>query len=209
MCLATSFAEAAPALRTNTAERALGRRLLGHRTGRLRVLSAAVLVFVAASPWASEALVEDQGNRGGPHVSTPKHDCENLLNAVLPFARQMLSQHREFYPFGATMSPSGQITHVAGPTGAEHPPSAEVIRLLESGFRDGALQGKFRATALVVDVRTVPPGKSAKQDAISVRLDHRDHYSVEVLIPYSFGPSGELRVEDPFAAKGVSRIFAE
>jgi hypothetical protein len=44
-------------------------------------------------------------------MKTPREECEDLMNAVLPFAKQMLSQHREFFPFGGTMSPSGEITH--------------------------------------------------------------------------------------------------
>jgi hypothetical protein len=139
----------------------------------------------------------------------PKEECEELMNAVLPFAQEMLSKHREFYPFGGTMSPSGEIGQVGGWTGDEHPPSSELIKVLEEGFREGAGLGKYKATALVVDVRAVPPGKSAKQDAIAVRLDHRDNYSVQVIFPYSFGPSGALQLEDPFAVPGEGRIFAK
>jgi hypothetical protein len=139
----------------------------------------------------------------------PKEDCEELMNAVLPFAQEMLSKHREFYPFGGAMSPSGEITQIGGWTGDEHPPSSELIKLLEDGFREGAQQRKYKATALVVDVRAIPPGKFVKQDAIAVRLDHRDSYSAQVVFPYSFGPSGDLRLEEPFAAQGEGRIFAQ
>jgi hypothetical protein len=33
-----------------------------------------------------------------------------LFDTVFSFAKLMLSEHGEFYPFGATMSPSGEIT---------------------------------------------------------------------------------------------------
>ena len=32
--------------------------------------------------------------------STPKEECEALMNAFLPFAEKMLAQHGEFYPVG-------------------------------------------------------------------------------------------------------------
>jgi hypothetical protein len=131
------------------------------------------------------------------------------MSSVVPFAEEMLARHREFYPFGGTMSASGEIAHMGGWTGDEHPPSEEIVALLEDGFREGAVQGRYKATALVVDVLVIPPGKSVKQDAIAVRLDHRDSYSVQVLFPYSFSSSGELLVEDPFAVKGEGRIFVE
>jgi hypothetical protein len=142
-------------------------------------------------------------------MTTPKEDCEQLMSAVVPFAEEMLARHHEFYPFGGTMALSGEIAHTGGWTGEEHPPSAEIIALLEGGFRDGAARGEYKATALVVDVRTIPPGKSEKQDAIAVRLDHRDGYSVQVLFPYSYSSSGELLVEDPFAVKGQGSIFVQ
>ncbi len=131
-------------------------------------------------------------------VKEPKEECEDLMNVVLPFAQEMLSKHREFYPFGGAVSSTGEITHVGGWADAEHPPSAELIKVLEDGFRGGAASGKYRATALVVDIRTVPPGKFAKQDAIDVRLDHKGGYSVHVIFPYSFTESGVLQLEQPF-----------
>ena len=140
-------------------------------------------------------------------MKTPKEDCEDLMNAVLPFAKQMLSQHREFFPFGATMSTSGEIAHSAGWTGTEHPPSNDVIALLNDGFRAGAVAGKYRATALVYDVRTIPPGATVKQDAIAVNLDHRGDYSVVVMFPYVFSSAGDLVVSDPFASEGARAVF--
>jgi hypothetical protein len=145
----------------------------------------------------------------GDVTQTAKQDCEDLMNAVLPFAEELLGRYREFHPFGGTMATSGEISHVGGWTGDEHPPASEVIALLESGFRQGAARGEYRATALVVDIRTIPPGRSGKQDAVAVRLDHRDAYSVQVILPYSFGPSGDLLLEEPFAIKGEGRIFAK
>lgn len=32
---------------------------------------------------------------------TPKQDCEVLMNELVPFARSMLAEHGEFFPFGA------------------------------------------------------------------------------------------------------------
>jgi hypothetical protein len=40
-----------------------------------------------------------------------------LLNASLPFAKQQLTKHGEFFPYGVTMSRDGQIAPIAGYTG--------------------------------------------------------------------------------------------
>src|SRR5215470_8582788 len=115
----------------------------------------------------------------------PKADCESLLNAVLPFAQQMLDRHGEFYPYGGAMTTDGQITAVAAYDGQEHPASADVIKFLKSAFVTGAREGSYRATALVYDVRVTLPSDGKKSDAIAVSLNHRSDYSVIVLFPYT------------------------
>jgi len=119
----------------------------------------------------------------------------------------MLEEHHTFYPFGAAMKPSGEIEGAMGSTGEEKPDVNQLASLLELGFRQGASAGKYKATALAVDMVLIPPGKSAKQDGIAVRLDHRDGYSVIVGFPYSFSDKGELMMEPPFAVEGAHEIF--
>jgi hypothetical protein len=165
------------------------------------------------SPWnrvllmAGLLLVGRSSSGGASQQMTPKEECEALMNALVPFAQQQLSKHREFYPFGGTMSVDGKIAQSASSTGEEHPASQPLIDLLEKGFRDGAKRHLYKATAIVVDVRTIPPGKKEKQDAIEVRLDHVSGYSVRVLFPYAFSPKGDLEVALPFTVQGDGRIF--
>jgi hypothetical protein len=144
---------------------------------------------------------------GGVAMKTPKEECEELMNAVLPFAQRMLSRYRGFFPFGGAMGLDGKIIAVAGGTGSEHPASQEVTAVLEEGFREGARTGKYKATALVSDMLVVPPREAVKRDAIAVRLDHRDGYSVVVVFPYTIGPGGDVAIEAPYVAKGDRRIF--
>ena len=125
----------------------------------------------------------------------------------MPFAEQMLREHHEFFPFGATMDNDGEMANAGGWTGDEQPESAEVIELLEKGLQEGAKNGEYKATALVYDVRIVPPGKQGKQDAIAVACDHRDNYSVVVYFPYSFDAGGELVIEAPFGSAGKGKVF--
>jgi hypothetical protein len=139
-------------------------------------------------------------------VSTPKEDCEALLNSVMPLVQQMLAQYREFFPCGATMSPTGEIA-LTMPPEAEDPASDAQATLLQDGFRKQVAAGTCKATALALDVLMVPPGKTKKQDAVEVRLDHRDAYSVRVLFPYAISDAGEVKVEGPITATGDGLIF--
>jgi hypothetical protein len=140
-------------------------------------------------------------------MTEAKHESESLMNAALPFAERMLQQHGEFFPYGAALDSSGKVVSVAGYDGRETPPSADVIRLLRQAFVSGAKGGKYRATALVYDVRVALPGSETKSDAIAVALDHKDGYSVVVYLPYRLEAS-KLVAGDMFAQKGAQEIFA-
>src|SRR5207247_1674351 len=92
--------------------------------------------------------------------STPQHamanpDFDTLLNTLAPFAKQMLSKHGEFYPFGATMTPDGEVTANAGYEGNEQPETQAVIDLLTHAFRQQAAAGQIRAAGLCKDIRTI------------------------------------------------------
>jgi hypothetical protein len=143
---------------------------------------------------------------GATPMPTPKTQCEQLLKAVLPFAQKMLSEHGEFYPFGATMKPDGTIVQVGAYDGREHPPSQSLIDLLRGAFTASAKSGDIIASATVYDVRTVPPGATEKSDAVAVELDHRDSYSVVVFIPYKV-QDHTVQFGQTFAQKGGASIF--
>lgn len=140
-------------------------------------------------------------------TSVQKRELEQLLNATLPFATQMLTNHGGFYPFGATMDAAGKIASVGGYTGNEHPKPAEIIDLLRGAFRRQGETGTIMACALVYDVRTVPPGQTQKTDAIELDLDHRGGLSLIVMYPYKIGPDKKVHLAPPFATKGKSEIF--
>ena len=140
-------------------------------------------------------------------TETHKEECQRLLDVLLPFAAQVLSEHGEFFPFGATMSAAGEIEGAAGWTGEEAPPTEEIIAALEQGFRAGAKEGRFRATGLAFDAEVSPPGQSESCDAIACKIDHRDDYSIIVYFPYTRSESGELEVAPPFAGGGENAIF--
>ncbi len=167
--------------------------------------SASPPAHVASKPPAANA---PPAAAGGPVASTPQQDCEELMNLVVPFAAKMLKDRHAFVPFGATMAPSGQIDGALSSTGDAKIDVDQLISLLELGFHRGAREGKYKATAIVVDMVIVAPGKSTQQDGVAVRLDHRDGYSVIVGFPYSFSDMGELVMEPPFATEGAHQIFS-
>jgi hypothetical protein len=104
-------------------------------------------------------------------------DLDDLLNALLPFAKQMLEKYGEFIPFAAVMSSTGEIASVAGDIGNEHPDSQEVIDFLTGVFQRQALAGEIKACGICIDSRVIPPGQTEKTDAIRMPVDKWPRYS--------------------------------
>ncbi|MCP3883154.1 MAG: hypothetical protein GY701_32860 [Sulfitobacter sp.] len=104
-------------------------------------------------------------------------DLDELLNASLPFAQQLLDRHGEFFPFAATMTASGETRLVAGdPDQGEQPNSTDVLQTLAAGLRSELDQ--LRATALISDLRLVD------SDAVRVELEHSEGHALAVLLRY-------------------------
>jgi hypothetical protein len=137
---------------------------------------------------------------------TAKEEAQRLVDESLPFAEELLTKYGEFFPFGRVIEVGGAVGHHAGYPGGEQPPSSEVIDVLQKAWRQMAADGSIRATALTYDIRTIPPGRSEKQDAVCIAIDHRDSYSVRVIFPYRI-VDGVPDIESPFAVEGSYAIF--
>jgi len=129
------------------------------------------------------------------------------MNALLPFAQEMLSKYGEFFPFGGYVDEGGGISHVNGWTGEEQPPSQEIINLINAGLRERAKRGEIRASGLCIDVLTIPPRETQKRDAISVRLEHANGESVVVFLPYRRSATGEYEYDEVYAMHGTQEVF--
>jgi len=122
---------------------------------------------------------------------------------------EMLRSHAEFLPVGSAMSPTGEVFDVSGVTGSGPQTEVNVVAVLEDRFRQGANEGRYKATALVIHMRVEPQGESGTQEAIAYRWDHRDGYSRLLAFPYVYLPDGSLRMEQSFVIPGDGRIFRE
>ena len=70
-----------------------------------------------------------------------QNDLDDLLNAVLPFAEELLGKNGEFYPFGAVVSNDGDARMTAGdPALGDHPLSNDVLATLYAGARAVGVQ---------------------------------------------------------------------
>jgi len=138
-----------------------------------------------------------------------EEDVVALLDDLLPFAHKMLRKHREFLPFGGYTKVDGTIVWEGAYDGEERPLSQDLIDMLHESHRQKAACDEIRACAVVYDIRTIPRGRSKKQDAICVDVDHVSGYSVHYIYPYKFSLFGNLVIEDDYAVQGAAGVFPQ
>lgn len=121
----------------------------------------------------------------------PKADVEELLNAGIPFAEQMLREHGEFFPFAVARREDGSVTAVAVSEEEENPAATEVLEKVRHALRHGAEAGEYIATAVFVDV-LASLSEDEKTDAVRADLEHQEGYCVAVLFPYERAGDGTV-----------------
>jgi hypothetical protein len=137
-------------------------------------------------------------------------ELDALFNTLLPFAKTMLREYGEFYPFGAIMCSNGEIRQVGAKIeDNDHPPSEDLIDLLSESFEKQAANGELRAAGICYDALTVPPGEDRKRDAICCGLEHYSGENVDVFVPYIRAADGNVKYDEAFAAKRGARFFLE
>jgi hypothetical protein len=134
-------------------------------------------------------------------------DIDALLNAVLPFAQQMLGKYGEFYPIGASMNAAGEVGLVGVMPESEHPEAREIIDLLMAQLVVEAGKHGIRASVICFDGSAIPPGESAKRDAICAHLEHESGICVAAFLPYRKEISGQVTYGELFAGQLKPQIF--
>ena len=140
---------------------------------------------------------------------TAKEQVERLMNAIIPFAKQMLHEHGEFFPYGGLIQSDGSIVDVsAAEDGNDRPTSGALINILREDFKNRARSRSIIAAGIVADVKVMSPDTGTKTDAIQVNLEHKDGYSAEVCFPYAID-NGEIHYGQIFAQQGRNEIFED
>ena len=140
-------------------------------------------------------------------MADPKDEIQQLLNYLLPFAEQMLSNHGEFYPYAATMDAGGEVQAVAAAEG-EQPDVGELLTTLHAVLREQAADGAIRASGIAADVTLTDPDSGEERDAVQLELDHVEAEAVDVYVPYETGTEG-IKFGELVAAAGQAPIFSD
>ncbi|MDX6286994.1 MAG: hypothetical protein QOG53_2479 [Frankiales bacterium] len=104
-------------------------------------------------------------------------DLDAVLSAALDAAQNLLNKNGEFFPFGVTVSETGEVGLAAADGLGEQPASTVVLDNLYAGVSGN--RDAYRAAGFVADV------KADRSDAVRVEAEHRDGGpALVVLMPY-------------------------
>ncbi|MBN1537518.1 MAG: hypothetical protein JW908_12345 [Anaerolineales bacterium] len=134
-------------------------------------------------------------------------DFDQLLDKLIPFAQDMISKYGEFFPFGSSIDADGQIDLSAPFEHNNCPTSQLIIDIMTNTFRKRASNGKIRAAGICYDVRTIPPGRNKKTDAIWVSLENQSGEAVDMIVPYKKGIFGNYSFGELFTAERAPQVF--
>lgn len=135
-----------------------------------------------------------------------------LLSYCMDFAHAMLKDSGEFFPFGATLSPDGEVAAVGGWDGNERPKSQEIYQLLAGAFISAVGEGRVIGVALAADVNVPDRYNSPVKDALRVQLEAPGfarfiYVPYELLLPSLTVAEPTWVMHEPFAVEIKPMFF--
>ena len=145
-------------------------------------------------------------------MSASPQQLHEMLMYCINFARTMLADAGDFYPFGATLSHLGTVSAVGGYDGQERPKPQEIYQLLGNAFAAGASEGAYLGVALAANVNIPAQYSPPSPDGLRVHLESQG-YSRFMYVPYRLKKEGLFKkrtvveFSEPFAVEIAPTFF--
>ena len=123
-----------------------------------------------------------------------KKDIQSIIDYSYEFAKHMLNNGKEYYPFGAQIENNGELVAVAQEDNeTDFPDSLKVIKALESEFEKRFFNRQIKAYALTYDVKVQINDLGEKSDAICIDITHKNSNDIpRYFFTYSWNENEEL-----------------
>jgi hypothetical protein len=127
---------------------------------------------------------------------------ENLLSYSLFFAKQLLQDYQEFYPFAAYLDSEGQLIPIAVFEGNDHPDSETLIGQLLARLSDIKVKNNLTAYAICYDVRVTNDNYPDGTDSLLIKVFHSsDQLTTNFYYPYKIS-AHEISIDQGWREPG-------
>ena len=134
-----------------------------------------------------------------------RENLQEILSALVPFAKQHLEDLGYCPPIAASLDGSGDIDLHLPPLGTAGD-TEEFLELLKRELRDGAGTGRYEATGLCMEVKAQRMGEDAAEDALCVHLEAPGE-SIHYFVPYDRDEDGEVEYGETFFGPADPEVF--
>jgi hypothetical protein len=130
-----------------------------------------------------------------------------LFTFSVDFAKDMLQQNGDFYPFGATVSEEGKLAADPGHDGNDEPEAHDVYRVIFDRFATSR-SSEALAAALIANVTIPEEFEAPAKDGVRVHIESQG-YARFIYVPYEIvsADTREVRLHDPFAIEISPSFF--
>ncbi len=138
---------------------------------------------------------------------TGKETLDDLLNALLSAAIEMLERGGSFLPFAYVTTTDEEIEEIPLILAEDEVTAETALETLTTTLRLGVDSGRYLAVGICADMEITDPRDGVHTDAILAMLEHREGTSVDVFLPYSTDEEGKAALGELFAVPGEGTVF--
>ncbi|HEX3437248.1 MAG TPA: hypothetical protein VHT24_10820 [Pseudacidobacterium sp.] len=113
-----------------------------------------------------------------------RNDANELINAVVNYARRMLMKYGEFGPIAFSLAPDRKINNETVAHKDMPADPSLLLDLLEQQLAERATRQEIIAAAAGANVSLDKPSPEGYTDAVLVEIEHQSGYCIKAFVPY-------------------------
>jgi len=156
---------------------------------------------------AMQPIADCSGPAHAPRMSepqSPRDEMNDLLNAAVEVASELLESNGEFDPFALALQGDGKVIHLEAENVDEDAEAETLVENLRQTLRERLPE--LRAIAVVADVTVEDEEAEAMSAAVSIQMEHINSDPIDCFVPYEIN-GDELEMADLVGEPGTRHIF--
>ena len=114
-----------------------------------------------------------------------------IINALLPFALEMIGKSGTFLPFGGYINQAGMFEMLAVEHG-EHAEPKDLVGMFRKVLEDGVRKDGYKAFGICAHMHAEIPGQEGKRDLVVTSMEDESGVAVDSYLPYERDANGEV-----------------